>query len=470
MEQQKTNKTLIFQLNKTGNLNLDDLDDDKRVKEENANLINSVEFLINLKEPWKLLEKCEEAIICLETITEINLNNSFTFDLLINSERKYAFVELLVDYLKHVYELIKQNVEKHNRVLFYGSAKGDSSGYFTRAKKTDYFLNEFNKLYSLMQFALIMWNWTDKSNEFCFKLYDFKGMRVLFKYIKDYSLIMNLRENIDKYKGTKTSEEQVYLTLAYVYKCILGAIHNLTKLSSLFRSEWIHLKAVENLLKFDKYLGEISDFRLLIYFSLVNLVDEANRESMADKLNNSESIVRKVVDLIAACSKDLTTNSGYVERKTFKMNIESSSDQVIFSDEFTLEDIAVVSWKRTIWRLTELLKFVEQLCEVHDSKLDCFVYYECQLGEHLKSVIFNGNEIEKEAALKLLLKVCNKKQIALSIKQDINLYSLILGMSINQSINNRSLVRVCDLIIILINNMLFPNENLFVQVDYNVAI
>ena len=164
---------------------------------KNTNFVNTINFLIYLKDPWKLCgENCAlETLNGLDTLIDINLKHSITFDYL-NFDKKKQITEILIDYLKFAYESVKDNMAKYG-CIYKKDNRFHNNFYNVNRSETNYY-----RLEILSKFAKIMWNWADKSPQFCVRFHELNGVRVLFEYLNDNSLISHVT---DKIKTNKTS-------------------------------------------------------------------------------------------------------------------------------------------------------------------------------------------------------------------------------------------------------------------------
>lgn len=112
----------------------------------------------------------------------------------------------------------------------------------------------------------------------------------------------------------------------------------------------------------------------------------------------------------------------------------------------------------TVWRLTELISFLTKLIDLtaaegrDDSRLKYDLYERHSLKSYLNRILFNGNSIEKEYALKLLWKMSLERRVADSIRADLNLYSFLVGLSMNEFNRNRMLIKYSNCILFALSN------------------
>jgi hypothetical protein len=389
---------------------------------DKVNLYNSLTVLCTLKDPWCLLSKSNETLTSLKSINEINNKSSLTFDLLNESQRE-TFSEVAIDFLKYIYDNIKENM------LANGCIYRDE--------------NDNVRFMILLQFTLIVWNWTDKSAEFCIIFHHFRGIRVLFKFLNDINLIQHLVTRL----VTNPNVDIVYRILFNTYKAIIGSIHNLSKLKKVCSSEWDNVDAVGSLFNATKYLTKIEtkDLQMLSYFAITNMV-ETCQVNYIKQLPNLKEMIVMIINLINVCGQQMTDETITIQRRQYRLNGQD------------IKEIAVVSTNGTTWRITELILFLARLADM-DDELKVFIYEKHSLRAHLKKILYYGNDIEKEYILRLIWKLVFDDKIAKSIKNDIDMYSLILGLSINPTIQNKTIKKYCDLSILAINNIDPINSN-----------
>lgn len=145
---------------------------------ECTEFIDSVNFLIYLKDPSKLINNCtSETLNCLNKINAFNFKHSnASFDLLPYDTQK-RFIQILSDYFQYIYEYLKENSSCSPRSL------------------------EPRRFDILYKFSLILWSWTDRSVEFCLRLHDYHFIRVIFKVadvLIDFNDVNNYLESIFK--------------------------------------------------------------------------------------------------------------------------------------------------------------------------------------------------------------------------------------------------------------------------------
>lgn len=112
----------------------------------------------------------------------------------------------------------------------------------------------------------------------------------------------------------------------------------------------------------------------------------------------------------------------------------------------------MVASRDVVWRLTELLMFLTKLADCQDDRIRYELYERYSLKTYISRILFNGNSIEKEHALKLLWKLTLDKHVASYVRADLNLYSFLVGLSMNQFNRNRMLIKYANCILFALNS------------------
>ena len=110
------------------------------------------------------------------------------------------------------------------------------------------------------------------------------------------------------------------------------------------------------------------------------------------------------------------------------------------------------SFENTHWRLTELVCFMIRVCDLStgEYKRETFESF-ASLKLTIKQIIFHGNEIEKEHALKLVWKLCVNNELTRAFHDDLDLNTFIVGLTCNKLIQQQSkqVLKYCDHILYL---------------------
>jgi hypothetical protein len=161
----------------------------------------------------------------------------------------------------------------------------------------------------------------------------------------------------------------------------------------------------------------------------------------------SFKVMKRVIGLLRLGSAKLALDDSgagtNTQRRLYKLDAEAS-----------LVEILIINSRDIVWRLTELVNFLIALTELDDK----FKYEMCECGAdhaslqvYLNRILFNGNLTEKEHVLKLIWKLTSEPRVASAIKKDIDLYSYIIGLSLNMHNKSKNLLRYSNYILFALN-------------------
>lgn len=396
-------------------------------QDDYVTLIEQVNFLIYLKSPWKLISNCpSETLNCLNRIIDISFKNTISFDHL-SEDKRNDLIEILMDYFKYMHESLHESFQKS----------------FTKKTTKSLILDGLtqNKIQILLKFSLIMWTWADKSFEFCIKMYETKFLRVLFKFLNDFTLVECILSHINS--------NDMYLNLALSYKSILGLVHNMSKYEHQFPDQWKEKNCINCLLQLANEFSNLKflEIRMLVYFSLINLTNEPAH------FDEIRPVTEEVIYLISKCSAKMILQESNL-RRVYKLDEEES-----------LKEIAVVCSNKILWRLTELINFLIKAIELNE-KLRYDIFESMNGKVCLSRILFYGNSIEKEYSIRLLWKLSMDKFVAHLIRNDLSLYSYLLGLSKNQLNKNKTLLKYSNYILFLVGTN--DTENKVVNIHQEI--
>jgi hypothetical protein len=252
-------------------------------------LVDSIAYLIYLKNPWKLSSSNPaETINCLAKINDINFRYNNTFDFL-SHEKKLDFIEIMFDYLKYMHERLNENLQRDGLIIPLRLPLPVNNSVPVKPKflilensskvANVACLNLPNELEILYKMTLCIWSWADKSSDFCLKVHDTKAIKVFFKFFANTSVVECLLEHV------RTNNN--YFKLALTYRALVGAVHNLSRYHAVYPYEWHNLNSFCCLQTLAELFGSRFpnlDVQLLAYFALINLFnrDMNKLEQMAD--------------------------------------------------------------------------------------------------------------------------------------------------------------------------------------------
>ena len=319
---------------------------------------------------------------------------------IVSENRLTEFVKFLVNYLENYlknFEEILKNCE---------TAKID--------EKLEFFNDT---VYSIV-------NYTNTSAIFCDEFHRQKGLTSIFLYIK--SLINKIN---------KLESNNFFFKQAKNFTLIL---FSLSKYRDLFKEEWKELNIYEFLcetINLIKNTG-LSEEIYLVFFAIVAFTFE---EKKLPKINNIGRVISEISELIGKCAQCL------LEQKSSRKEYTLAGLKSIKVDAHFLENG---------WNIIELLECIYRFSIVDHLKYDIYNFY--SLKNHLRVIIYEGNDIEEEFALKLVYQLCFDDRIAEDVYRDIKLKDTVV--SLKEYGTEENLVKYCTGIILLCRQKLKINS------------
>lgn len=106
-----------------------------------------------------------------------------------------------------------------------------------------------------------------------------------------------------------------------------------------------------------------------------------------------------------------------------KKDLMRMKSNLEIDNENQIHKIACISVANTIWHFVELTNALYHLACNDIIKYEIYETY--KMSEHLRTIIDNGNQIEKEFALKMLWQLCFDERVADKVRRDENLHEKV---------------------------------------------
>ncbi len=283
--------------------------------------LKSVACLANYRELWRLLDHLDEATRHLELVNLMNQHTS-GFQLIAEEAKRHSVVSLLIELLDSTYELIKQNISRQSLVV-----GADGSGA--------------RRVWALVQAGQVIWSWSDRSPEFCHKFHELGGLKALFKFINDNTLVFHLverrkQQNLARNSAAKGSVRAKSQRFAAVYehvtaalKALCGAVHNLSACEGAFKRAWAEVEALRSLSKLAGVVWDegkaacLGDIDLIVFVTIVHLARFKHElDGLADRY------LPQVCALVKAAGHKLATEKA-VERCLYKLRDRTKEAEVL---------------------------------------------------------------------------------------------------------------------------------------------
>ena len=221
-------------------------------------------------------------------------------------------------------------------------------------------------------------------------------------------------------------------------KSVIGTLHNISK-----SENFTGLNATNILLGLAHQMKSENAYLMPIYMTLANILTDKE----IDELSDTTEIVNTIVHIISICSNLISDEKTQTPR--LKIDLENGC----------VEDICTVNDDNGIqWDLTELISGLFRI-SVND-KIKYHIYANCKINEYLDRIIFHGNLIEKEYAIKLLYQLSFDENVSNLIGKDKNLISTLKTLIETYEMNseNQTLTEQCKGLLWTVENKLSNSD------------
>jgi hypothetical protein len=339
-----------------------------------------------------------------------------------NKHFQDKFVHTIVDLLKYLYNELSISLRR----LQQQQHTVDKSKH-TDIKKT---------LMLIENILLIVQMYSNMSIKFCNRYHEVNSsIETLFKFIVDEELsdflVSNLTKRISSYM------------LRGCFDGVIASLHNLSRVAYKYRYIWAYCNDVQACINFAEKLGPIDErYRSDVYMIIANIATDAE----IDTLPEIRVAIKNIIMFIERCAKLLGESES---PPRLKIQLEEDS---------ALEEICYILVDQDhAWHLVELLIALHHLAVNDNIKLD--VYDEYNMKEHLRTIIYKGNETEKEYALRVLYQLCFDDSVCAAVLRDHSLNGFISYLSKSGNFKSKRLIKNCNGILWMLDNNNNNNNN-----------
>ncbi len=249
------------------------------------------------------------------------------------------------------------------------------------------------------------------------------GITLLFSIINSNVFI----EEIPRLEKKESKYE--FKLVVNIYGNTLSILYNILKqTNNEFQSALSEQNAFESLIKASVTYAKTSDFRLKIYMSLAHLFVDKDMS----QLSNVKQVIKELVDYSSLCASKITQN------KMERCPISFESGQKEGKEHY---ESLILSVNESYFYLIDFLNVLYNFAVSDEIKYEIYETY--GMKTNLSVFILNGNSIEKDYSLKLLMQLCYDKRVAdLLPKQSIEVIDFIVDLVKNRNqVENKSLIR-----------------------------
>ena len=192
-----------------------------------------------------------------------------------------------------------------------------------------------------------------------------------------------------------------------------------------YADKWNAVNATKTLMNLANRLAEETagkqSMRNSIYMIVANIASDEEIESLKD----IDLVVKEIIHVIALCTKQLKKRPEDVKRVKIQINVEGVDTPV---------NVIRVCYRSIIWHGIELLNACYHMAVCDKIKND--IYFTYNMSEHLRTIIYHGNDVEVMYALQLLNQLCFEKKICQHVKEDADLVAKLKEISGLENVHN----------------------------------
>lgn len=382
----------------------------KRENECIKNFKSFIEYYTSLKNPVSIindhnsLERIHELFIDIKHLLKNSKDSQkYALNILSDVEIVVVYVDLFEYCLLMLQKTIRNEIYDENFTCYY-------------------FINAL---------AQLMWCLSNFSIKFRKTFHNKNGSKILLDYLSN--------ENIISYFILFKNKKFLHLNENFsLMKSVIGTLHNISK-----SENFTGLNATNILLGLAHQMKSENAYLMPIYMTLANILTDKE----IDELSDTTEIVNTIVHIISICSNLISDEKTQTPR--LKIDLENGC----------VEDICTVNDDNGIqWDLTELISGLFRI-SVND-KIKYHIYANCKINEYLDRIIFHGNLIEKEYAIKLLYQLSFDDNVSNLIGKDKNLISTLKTLIETYEMNseNQTLTEQCKGLLWTVENKLSNSD------------
>jgi hypothetical protein len=272
---------------------------------------------------------------------------------------------------------------------------------------------------------LSCWNLSNRSKEFKYKFYDFKGFETILGYIKDETFLQNCIR-------FKYSVEKKYTSKPGIrfLRALIGTINNVSKIADDIKHTLRQINAAQIIMKYAVLMEKFPSHRMSASMAAANVLNDNEIETLLD----TKIIIEMIMSLIKICTNALKTNNG-IRRDKVSIDGQRERNEEVFIVYYDMTKYHIIELLQVLYRISVNDKLKTELCETY------------KLNEHLEILILEGNSTEKEYSLKSFWQLCFQETLAQKLIENKKLYEYIVNDLRKKQVNNNNIHKFCDGII-----------------------
>lgn len=265
-----------------------------------------------------------------------------------------------------------------------------------------------------------LWSLTNCLKKLCYEFHDHKGTQAIFNYLSDTELI-------DKLSKTNIKGKNVSIEGFWFLRALLGSINNISTIAGQRRKDFEDMHATSLILDLLEKLKSDTRMRIQLNLALANIVNDHEIETLPD----IKAAIKMLVNLIKECATALSSGkNNLILRRAIDIEEE---EEIVTVEIYQLQEG---------YHIYELINGLYKLA-INDT-IKYQIYEDYKMKDYLEMIIFNGNDIEKAIALKLLWQLCFDKRVAAFVHQNSKLHEYIKKILNKNQIGNLDVKKYCE--------------------------
>jgi hypothetical protein len=143
--------------------------------------------------------------------------------------------------------------------------------------------------------------------------------------------------------------------------------------------------------------------------AIANLISDNDVKNLV----HIKSVIKDLVRYTATCANLLTNETSNIER--CPMTFESSSEETC--------QVVITQVNGVYFYLVDFLNVLYHFSVSDEIKYE--IYEQCGMREYLRMIVYHGNQIEKQFALRLLWQLCFDQRVGKHVQEDSKLMNYI---------------------------------------------
>lgn len=287
--------------------------------------------------------------------------------------------------------------------LEFGSLREPPFGY-SYVKTT---LNE-RRIYFLLYTLRIINRLVPVSLDFRDMLIKQNGLKALLDMVKSEAFIQNL------FKYDQASVGYIIYNISWLSK---NADSN--------KKLWHALNTIEILLNFSK---KIDKSRIFIYMIICNVVDDKDIENITEIKQITEAVSKMFIDCVNMQEKQYMKNEFIDDENNTKHEF---SIKYIRDDQDKVK-VSVTGLLLTLYRISL------------NDQIKWNLFNTKGLVEAIKKLVNEGNDVEKQYALRLLTQLCFEDKVLVELRKDIKFNEFVAVLFKEENITFKRLYQTCE--------------------------